>query len=179
MSGQGQRSQAPPLRLLIVCLGNICRSPMAEGALRKRVEAAGLDRQVEVDSVGTGSWHVGDPPDPRSIATAARHGVDISGLRARQLSTADYRDFDWLLCADPDNLQTVRASAPPGASARIDLLLDWAGQGAQQAIPDPYTGGDADFERVWALVDRGALAIVGRIEAAQRAIATGDRRIDA
>ena len=168
MSGRGSDGKAPPLRLLIVCLGNICRSPMAEGALRARVQAAGLDDRVEVDSVGTGSWHLGDPPDPRAIATAARHGVDISGLRARQLSAADYRDFDWLLCADPDNVADVVARAPAGARARIGLLMEWAGECAE-GVPDPYTGGEAEFEHAWTLVDRAAQAIVRRIAAAAKA----------
>lgn len=149
------------IHLLIVCLGNICRSPLAEGALQARIHAAGLDQLVTVDSVGTGSWHVGGPPDPRAIATAARHGVDISGLRARQLCASDYARFDWLLCADPDNLREVRARAPADGRARMALLLEWAGQG-KHAIPDPYTGGETDFAHVWSLVDRAALAIVER-----------------
>ena len=168
------RPMAEPVRLLLVCLGNICRSPMAEGALRARLREAGLDHRVSVDSVGTGNWHVGDPPDPRAIATAARHGVDISGLRARQLCAADFADFDGLLCADPDNLREVRALAPAGTRAEMSLLLEWAGQGSM-AVPDPYTGGDADFEQVWAMVDRAALAVVERL----RQGTTKHRRIDA
>ena len=155
---------AEPLRVLVVCLGNICRSPMAEGALRARIEAARLGHRITVDSVGTGGWHVGEPPDPRSIATAARHGVDISGLRARKLHARDYRDFDRLLCADLDNLAEVRRRAPDAAAAaRASLLLDWAGQGSDAEVPDPYTGGDHDFEQVWALVDDAARAIVDRV----------------
>src|SRR5690554_2977830 len=114
------------LNLLVVCLGNICRSPMAEGALRAHLDGAGLEH-VRVDSAGTGDWHVGNPPDSRAIATAARHGVDISGQRARQLHQDDYRRFDWVLCADLQNLSDVRARQPEGASARIDLLTRWAG----------------------------------------------------
>lgn len=159
---------AEPLRLLVVCLGNICRSPMAEGALRARIDEARLGHRIAVDSVGTGGWHAGEPPDPRSIATAARHGVDLSGLRARQLHARDYRDFDWLLCADRDNLADVRARAPAGATARSALLLDWAGQGAGAEIPDPYTGGSGEFERVWAMVEAAARAIVGRFAEAGR-----------
>ena len=151
--------------LLIVCLGNICRSPMAEGALRARLAEAGVDH-VRVDSAGTGDWHAGNPPDSRAIATAARHGVDISGLRARQLHRDDYQRFDWLLCADLQNLRDVRARSRDVASARIDLLTRWAGIDAgvgEGAIPDPYTGGTEDFEHVWRMVDEVAAAAVARL----------------
>ena len=148
-------------RLLVVCLGNICRSPMAEGALRARIEAAGLGQVLEVDSCGTGDWHVGDPPDPRAIHSAAAHGVDISGLRARQLDDADYRDFDVLLCADASTLRIVRERQPADATGDIALLLDWAGQGGGD-VSDPYTGDAAGFESVWQLVDAAAAAVVAR-----------------
>ncbi|NZA27011.1 low molecular weight phosphotyrosine protein phosphatase [Luteimonas sp. SJ-92] len=156
------------MQLLVVCLGNICRSPMAEGALRRRLERAGL-AHVRVDSAGTGDWHVGEPPDRRAIATAARHGVDISGLRARQLQAADYRRFDWLLCADLQNLRDVQARQPPDAGARIDLYTRWSGDamaGGDGAIPDPYTGGEEHFEHVWSVVDAAAAAAVRRLRAA-------------
>lgn len=145
-----------PVRLLVVCLGNICRSPMAEGALRHRLAQAGLGERVLVDSAGTGDWHVDEPPDHRAVATAARHGVDISSLRGRQLQADDYRRFDWLLCADRDNLRNVRARAPSGASAGIALLREWAGEGAGAEIVDPYTGGQSHFDEVWAQVDAAA-----------------------
>ena len=153
------------VNLLVVCLGNICRSPMAEGALRARLDEAGLDH-VRVDSAGTGDWHVGGPPDSRAVATAAGHGVDISGLRARQLHDDDYRNFDWLLCADLQNLRDVRARRPEPASARIELLTRWAGVDAdvdEGAIPDPYTGGRTEFENVWRMVDAVATAAVARL----------------
>lgn len=153
------------VNLLVVCLGNICRSPMAEGALRARLDEAGFDH-VRVDSAGTGDWHVGGPPDSRAVATAAGHGVDISGLRARQLHDDDYRNFDWLLCADLQNLRDVRARRPEPASARIELLTRWAGVDAdvnEGAIPDPYTGGRTEFENVWRMVDAVATAAVARL----------------
>jgi protein-tyrosine phosphatase len=157
-----------PVRLLVVCLGNICRSPMAEGVLRARIEASPLAGQVILDSVGTGNWHAGEPPDPRAIATAARHGVDISGLRARQLSRDDYVRHDWLLCADHNNLRDVRARGPADAHSRCALLLDWAGI-ADADVPDPYAGGDAEFEAVWAMLDRAAHGVVERLESELRA----------
>lgn len=154
---------AEPVRLLVVCLGNICRSPVAEGVLRARIATSTLAGNVELDSAGTGDWHVGEPPDRRAIASAASHGVDISGLRARQLSAADYRDFDWLLCADRANLRDVRARAPSDARARIALLLDWAGVEDEGEIPDPYTGGAAQFEHVYQLLDRAADGTIARL----------------
>lgn len=151
----------PGLRLLLVCLGNICRSPMAEGAMRARIAQAGLGSTVTIDSAGTADWHAGRPPDPRAVATAHRHGVDISGLRARPLRLHDFGAFDWLLCADADNLADLRARAPAGASARTALLLDWAG--LHGPIADPYSGGLDDFERTWGQVDAAAQALVARL----------------
>ena len=150
------------MRLLMVCLGNICRSPLAEGAARAQLGRRGLD-WVEVDSAGTGGWHAGEPPDPRSIAVAAGFGVDIRGQRARRLRSADFEHFDWLLCADRSVLRDVRTMAPPAAAAQAALLLEWAGLGEGAEVPDPYTGGPEDFSRVWAMVDAAAAGIVHRL----------------
>ena len=152
-------------RLLVVCLGNICRSPLAEGALRARIEASPLAGRVVVDSAGTGGWHAGEPPDRRAIACARGHGKDIAGLRARQLRARDFEDFHWLLCADADNLRDVRALAPPGARERTALLLDWAGTVPHGEVPDPYYGDGSHFEGVWQLVDTAARAVVDRLSA--------------
>jgi protein-tyrosine phosphatase len=154
------------MRLLMVCLGNICRSPLAEGAVRAHLDRRGLD-WVTVDSAGTGGWHAGEPPDPRSIAVAAASGVDIPAQRARKLVQADFQHFDRLLCADRSVLRDVRAAAPAEARERVALLLEWAGQGAGADIPDPYTGGPEDFRRVWAMVDAAAAGIVARIASAR------------
>ncbi len=150
------------MRLLMVCLGNICRSPLAEGAVRAHLDRKGLD-WVEVDSAGTGAWHAGEPPDHRSITVAAGSGVDIRGQRARKLRSADFEHFDWLLCADRSVLRDVQAMAPSGATAEAALLLEWAGQGVGAEVPDPYTGGPEDFRRVWAMVDAAAAGIVARL----------------
>lgn len=150
-------------RLLVVCLGNICRSPLAEGALRARIEASPLAGRVQVDSAGTGDWHAGQPPDRRAVACARGHGVDIAGLRARQIRADDFQAFDWLLCADADNLRDVRRLSPPQARDRVALLLDWAGTVPAGEVPDPYYGHADHFEEVWRLVDTAAQAVVARL----------------
>lgn len=154
---------AEPVRLLVVCLGNICRSPVAEGVLRARIAMSTLAGRVELDSAGTGDWHVGEPPDRRAIANAAEHGVDIAGLRARQLASADFQRFDWVLCADRANLRDVRARAPASAHGRTALLLEWAGVEDRGEIPDPYTGGPAQFEHVFQLLDGAADGVIARL----------------
>lgn len=154
------------MKLLVICLGNICRSPMAEGALRAHIASSALAGQVQVDSAGTGDWHAGQPPDKRAIACARGHGVDISVLRARQLRNTDFDEFDWLLCADPQNLRDVLHQSPAAARKKVVLLMEWAGMPGDASIPDPYTGGPKDFERVWRLVDSAAQAVVARLCAA-------------
>ena len=151
------------MKLLIVCLGNICRSPTAEGALRARIAASSLAGKVTIDSAGTAGWHAGKPPDPRSIACARGHGVDISMLRARQLRRQDFLEFDWLLCADHENLRDVIDQAPETARDKVALLMEWAGIEGDGVIPDPYTGGPAEFEHAWRLVDSAAQAVVARL----------------
>ena len=151
------------MKLLIVCLGNICRSPMAEGALRARIAVSPLAGRIQVDSAGTGGWHAGQAPDPRAIACARGHGVDISMLRARQLRRQDFLEFDWLLCADRENLRDVIDRAPEAARDKVVLLMEWAGIKGDGGIPDPYTGGLAEFEHAWRLVDSAAQAVVARL----------------
>ena len=132
-----------------------------------RVDARreGGRRQPDSDPMaGLGNWHSGQPPDRRAIACAARHGVDISGLRARKLVDEDYTRFDALLCADADVLYTVNAHAPDGVTAETGLLLTWCGLGEHAQIPDPYTLNTAAFEHAWDLVDAAAAAIVARLQ---------------
>lgn len=153
------------MKLLVVCLGNICRSPMAEGALQARLAASPLAGRVQVDSAGTGGWHAGEPPDRRAIACARGHGVDIAGQRARQLHAADFEVFDWILCADRANVRDVLRLSPAARRERVALLLEWAGIRAGGEVPDPYTGGPEDFQQVWRLVDSAAQAVVARLAA--------------
>lgn len=145
--------------VLFVCLGNICRSPTAEGVMRA------LAPDWQIDSAGTGGWHAGEPPDRRAIACAQGHGVDIAGQRARQLHAADFEAFDWILCADRANVRDVLRLAPAARRERVALLLEWAGIRAGGEVPDPYTGGPDDFQRVWRLVDSAAQAVVARLAA--------------
>jgi protein-tyrosine phosphatase len=135
------------MRVLMVCLGNICRSPTAEGVLRAKLAAAGLEAQVHVDSAGTGSWHVGSPPDERSQRHALRRGYDLSALRARQVAERDFHEFDLILAMDADNLADLRRLAPErGGRALVRLF-------AEAPVPDPYAGGPAGFERVLDMVE--------------------------
>lgn len=150
-------------RILVVCLGNICRSPTAEALIRDRIQRSPLAGRVEVDSAGTGEWHVGQPPDRRSVACAARHGLDISHLRGRQVTARDFDAFDLILCADHANFRNVRALAPHRAH-QIDLLLHWSGVEMDGDVPDPYGGDAADFERVYLLLERTADAVVARLQ---------------
>ena len=137
---------APPRRVLMVCMGNICRSPTAEVVLRHHAEARGLT--VEVDSAGTENYHVGDPPDPRSIQHARRRGYDLTALRARQLSAEDFARFDVILAADELNLRTIRRQCPAEHLDKLGLFL------GTEPLPDPYYGEAVDFEKVLDLVEK-------------------------
>ncbi len=151
-----------PTALLFVCLGNICRSPLAEAAFRQEAERRGLD--VEIDSAGTGDWHVGAPPDRRAQAVAARHGVDISHLRARQVRPEDFDRFDQIIALDRENLAALRAMAPAGAPARLSLLLDHVPGREGEPVADPYYGGDSHFDVTWRDVAEGARALAEAVE---------------
>ena len=153
---------ARKLGVLMVCLGNICRSPMAEGVLRVRLEEAGLADNVRVDSVATGSSRLGHAPDERAIACAKKHGIDISAQRARALEIADFDDFDFILCADRTILHDARMRKPRTAHSDVELLLEWSGVGKKD-VPDPYYGDTRDFEKAFKLVDAAALGVVERI----------------
>ncbi|MBB98223.1 MAG: protein tyrosine phosphatase [Rhodobacteraceae bacterium] len=137
--------------VLFVCLGNICRSPLAEGILRHRLVGAGLERRVLVDSAGTGNWHAGKAPDPRSVEIAARNGIDLSDLRARQVGAADFERFDLILAMDRDNLATLeRLGSRSGLARRGDVR-----RFLQRDVPDPYYGGPEGFQTVFDMLDEG------------------------
>lgn len=149
--------------LLFVCLGNICRSPLAEAAFRAEAGRAGFPALA--DSAGTGDWHLGHPPDPRAQAEALAHGIDISGLRARQVSADDFHRFDHVLALDAKNLADLRRIRPAAGTARLSLLLDHVPGMAGRSVADPYWGGAADFATTWAEVTRAAQALVAMLRA--------------
>ena len=146
--------------VLFVCLGNICRSPLAEGALKAEAARLGLD--VVADSAGVGGWHTGESPDRRARAVAKRHGIDIGGLRARKVIPQDLRRFSHIVALDQEVLAALKAMRPANATAELSLLLDHAGRKGD-AVADPYYGDDADFETAWADISDGVRGLVRRI----------------
>ena len=144
--------------VLFVCLGNICRSPLAEGAMRRLAEAESA--ALEIDSAGTGDWHIGHAPDPRAQAEALRRGLDISMLRARQVTEEDFHRFDHIVAMDAKNLADLLAMQPDGARAALSLLLDHAEGGD---VPDPYYGGDGGFEHVLDLIEAASQGLLAEL----------------
>ncbi|ESR22414.1 low molecular weight protein-tyrosine-phosphatase [Lutibaculum baratangense] len=147
--------------VLFVCLGNICRSPLAEAAFR--LEAARLGLDVDVESAGTGDYHVGEPPDRRAQAVARRNGVDISTYAARQVTEEDFRRFTHVVALDLQNLEALRLRRPGDATAELSLLLDHVEGRAGEAVADPYFGDASGFDTTWADVTAGARALARRI----------------
>ncbi len=149
--------------ILFVCLGNICRSPLAEGVCLYELERLGLSGRVRVDSCGTGGWHAGEAPDPRSVAIAREHGVDISGQLARQLRSHDYRDFQFLVGMDSDNYRTLVARKPAGSSAQLVRFMSLLGDDPTPDVPDPYYGPGDGFMTVWGLLRSGMGPLIERV----------------
>ena len=144
------------MRLLFVCLGNICRSPTAQGVFEKLLANDALAGQVTVDSAGTAAYHVGKPPDPRAIAAAARRGIDLSMLSARAVADSDFHDFDLILAADRSNLQNLMRRAPADCTAQIKLFMSYVPTHASAEIPDPYYGGEEGFEEVLDMLEEAS-----------------------
>jgi protein-tyrosine phosphatase len=150
--------------VLFVCLGNICRSPLAEGIFRHLVRERGLDAFYEIDSAGTGAWHVGEPPDRRSADVARKNGVVLEGV-ARRISTRDFDGFDWIIAMDRENLSALEAMRRHWAGrARLQLLRDFDPEPGDGEVPDPYYGGAEGFDHVFNLVRRSAQALLDRLE---------------
>ncbi|MBD8555459.1 low molecular weight phosphotyrosine protein phosphatase [Rhizobium sp. CFBP 8762] len=149
-----------PARILFVCLGNICRSPLAEGMLRHLAQKANLD--VIVDSAGTGGWHIGELPDPRAIAVAHKHGIDLTAQRGRKIAVEDFDAFDLILAMDKSNLRHVRALAPTAALPKVHLLMNYA-LSRNEPVPDPYYEGPEGFELVYSMLLEGCTALVEKL----------------
>ena len=150
-------------RVLMVCLGNICRSPTAEAMLRKKVHEAGLDDRVEVDSAGTADYHVDSPPDRRAVAHGEQRGLAMKHLRGRQVSRDDFDRFDFILAMDEDNLANLKRIRPPGSRAKVALLLSYAPRNGVREVPDPYYGGADSFEKVLDLVESAADGFIASV----------------
>jgi protein-tyrosine phosphatase len=146
------------MKILMVCLGNICRSPLAEGIMKEKAAQRGLD--WEIDSAGTGSWHIGERPDPRSILTARQYGLDITGQRARQFKTADLDRFDLILAMDESNYQDIlRHTNGRAQSEKVRLILDYVEPGRRRSVPDPYWDDDG-FDQVYRMLDEACERII-------------------
>ncbi|MCL4780306.1 MAG: low molecular weight phosphotyrosine protein phosphatase [Gammaproteobacteria bacterium] len=161
----GKRQPAPEtFRVLVVCMGNICRSPMAEGVLRQRLALRQLPLPVEIDSAGTHGYHEGAPPDPRAQSAALRRGVDISKLRARRVDEVDFIRFDLVLAMDEDNRTALLEAAAAEYHGKIRLLLEFAPERTLRSIPDPYYGGETGFERVLDMVEESMAGLLDELE---------------
>lgn len=154
----------PPVRVLFVCLGNICRSPMAEGLFAAQVQALALQAQFQIDSCGTGHWHRGELPDPRMRRTAERHGIVLTH-RGRQLQPSDFVQFDYILCMDKQNLRDVQALAgqAPGVNAHIGLLRDYEGPAKGSEVDDPYYGDMQAFEHCYQTLERATRLLLNTL----------------
>lgn len=153
------------MRILFVCMGNICRSPTAEGVFRHRLAARSIDLQIEIDSAGTHDYHVGEPPDARSVAAALRRGIDLSTLRARAVELQDFESFDLILAMDDQNLQELRRRAPLQRHGQLRLMMDYAPDAGRQFVPDPYYGGPQGFEEVLDLLEQAADGLLRELQA--------------
>ena len=149
--------------VLFVCMGNICRSPTAEGVFRARVERAGLSDRLLIESAGIGDWHVGQPPDERAMLHARRRGYDLSRLRARQVTREDFDRFGWIFAMDLRNLRDLQALKPADYSGYLGLFLDLVPDLGVREVPDPYFGGAHGFERVLELTERASDELLARI----------------
>lgn len=149
--------------VLFVCMGNICRSPTAEGVFRKHVIDAGLGDRVIVDSAGTHAYHSGEPPDRRAIAAAERRGYSLQGITARRVRDSDFAEFDYILAMDEYNLVALREAAAPSSHEKVRLFLEFTATTQVLEVPDPYYGGSSGFERVLDLVEDASQALLDSI----------------
>ena len=151
--------------VLVVCTGNICRSPTGEGVLRHLVERRGLADRVRIESAGTHDYHVGEGPDPRSVRHAAKRGYDLAPLRASQVSARDFHEYDYILAMDRGHLRILRSMQPSGSRAQLGLFLEASGRWKGEDVPDPYYGGAAGFDLVLDMAEEAAERWLDRFEA--------------
>lgn len=151
------------VKVLFVCMGNICRSPTAEAVFRRQVAEAGLEDEIHIDSAGTHDYHIGEPPDPRTRQAARLRGYDMSALRGRQVSRSDFRDFDYVLAMDGANLSILRRLQPEDAKGDLGLFLEYATRHDAREVPDPYYGGEEGFERVLDMVEDASEGLLRHI----------------
>jgi protein-tyrosine phosphatase len=156
------------VRVLFVCLGNICRSPTAEGVFRAVLAREAPDLEVDVDSAGTAAYHVGEPPDPRTQSAARVRGYELSALRARVVEPADFERFDLILAMDEENAETLRRRAPRDKRNRVKLFLEFADGVDETEVPDPYYGGARGFEHVLDLVEAASRGLVEHLRSVAR-----------
>lgn len=156
------------MRILFVCMGNICRSPSAEGVFRRVLQTRAPDLQVEIDSAGTHEYHVGSAPDRRAIAAASRRGIDLSSLRARHVSDEDFERFDLILAMDEDNLRELQRRARADVRDRIRLVMEFAPAAIARNVPDPYYGGPEGFEHVLDLLEEAAQGLIDHLRSLDR-----------
>jgi protein-tyrosine phosphatase len=156
------------VKVLFVCMGNICRSPTAEAVFRAKVVAAGWADRIEIDSAGTHDYHIGSPPDRRTQLAAQQRGYDLSTLRGRQVSPRDFMDFDYVLAMDQANLAILQRLRPVEATCHLGLFLAYARSHSQREVPDPYYGGASGFERVLDMVEDAAEGLLIALQQAHR-----------
>ena len=154
------------MRVLFVCMGNICRSPTAEGVFREFVQRHAPELDLEIDSAGTHDYHVGEPPDPRALKAASSRGLDLSALRARQVDDADFERFDLILAMDRVNYEALLDRSPAQYRSRIRLLLEFADDAGRDEVPDPYYGGAKGFEEVLDLLEDAAAGLLAEVRRA-------------
>jgi protein-tyrosine phosphatase len=154
-----------PVKVLFVCMGNICRSPTAEGVFKHQIERAGLADLIFSDSAGTHDYHIGEAPDPRAQNAARTRGYDLSPLCARQVIRRDFSEFDYVLAMDEVNLRALKRLCPPEHAGRVRLFMEFAGNARVREVPDPYYGGPGGFEEVLDLVEEASRGLIEHLQA--------------